>query len=158
MQLLATGGEIEDIVADIPGAQDVKVEQITGLPVLQSHARSQCPCTSSVSTYPICKACSAGVARRRRPRARFSKAISRFDVVVSAFARADCGKTSMRSAGCGFRLPGAADGVRGFVPLQEVATIELVGGIKSDQSRRTAERRVVVTANVRGRDLGSFVQ
>ncbi|MBL8765517.1 MAG: efflux RND transporter permease subunit, partial [Phycisphaerae bacterium] len=33
--LLATGGEIEDIVASIPGAADVKVEQITGLPVLQ---------------------------------------------------------------------------------------------------------------------------
>ena len=34
-QLLAIGGEVEDVMAGIPGAQDVKIEQVTGLPVLQ---------------------------------------------------------------------------------------------------------------------------
>jgi cobalt-zinc-cadmium resistance protein CzcA len=53
-------------------------------------------------------------------------------------------------------LPNAADGVRGYVPLQELAKIEL--SIGSNQiSRENGKRRVVVTANVRGRDLGSFV-
>lgn len=54
-------------------------------------------------------------------------------------------------------IPGAADGVRGFVPLQEVAAIELVVG-PNQISRENGKRRVVVTANVRGRDLASFVR
>ncbi|TPW05077.1 MAG: cobalt-zinc-cadmium resistance protein CzcA [Alphaproteobacteria bacterium] len=53
-------------------------------------------------------------------------------------------------------LAGAADGVRGFVPLQEVASVKLVIG-PNQISREDGKRRVVVTANVRGRDLGSFV-
>jgi cobalt-zinc-cadmium resistance protein CzcA len=46
--------------------------------------------------------------------------------------------------------------MRGFVPLQEVARIELTVG-SNQISRENGKRRVVVTANVRGRDLGSFV-
>ncbi len=42
------------------------------------------------------------------------------------------------------------------VPLQELASLENVEGI-NQVSRENSKRRVVVTANVRGRDLGSFV-
>jgi cobalt-zinc-cadmium resistance protein CzcA len=53
------------------------------------------------------------------------------------------------------RLPVALPG-GGAVPLQEVATIETV--VAPNQiSRENGKRRIVVTANVRGRDLGSFV-
>ena len=44
-----------------------------------------------------------------------------------------------------------------YVPLSEVATVELVQA-PSQISRENAKRRVVVTSNVRGRDLGSFVE
>jgi cobalt-zinc-cadmium resistance protein CzcA len=53
-------------------------------------------------------------------------------------------------------LPAAADGARGFVPLQDVAKVETVIG-PNQISREDGKRRVVVTANVRGRDLGSFI-
>ena len=46
--------------------------------------------------------------------------------------------------------------MRGVVPLQEVATIELSIGA-NQISRENGKRRVVVTSNVRDRDLGSFV-
>lgn len=42
------------------------------------------------------------------------------------------------------------------VPLQELATLELVEGF-NQINRENGKRRVFVTANVRGRDLGSFV-
>jgi cobalt-zinc-cadmium resistance protein CzcA len=42
------------------------------------------------------------------------------------------------------------------VPLKELATLELVEGF-NQVNRENGKRRVVVTANVRGRDLGSFV-
>jgi cobalt-zinc-cadmium resistance protein CzcA len=53
-------------------------------------------------------------------------------------------------------LPARRGDPRGFVPLQEVASIELSIG-PNQISRENGKRRVVVTANVRERDLGSFV-
>jgi hypothetical protein len=53
-------------------------------------------------------------------------------------------------------LPGAADGVRGFVPCRKSQKSNLIIG-PNQISRENGKRRVVVTANVRGRDLGSFV-
>jgi cobalt-zinc-cadmium resistance protein CzcA len=44
----------------------------------------------------------------------------------------------------------------GYVPLAEVASFELVSA-PNQISRESGKRRVVVTANIRGRDLGSFV-
>lgn len=49
-----------------------------------------------------------------------------------------------------------ASSVRAFIPLREVAIISLAQG-PNQISRENGKRRVVVTANVRGRDLGSFV-
>jgi cobalt-zinc-cadmium resistance protein CzcA len=43
-----------------------------------------------------------------------------------------------------------------FVPLREIAAVELAPG-PAQISRENGKRRVVVTANVRGRDLGGFV-
>lgn len=53
-------------------------------------------------------------------------------------------------------LPAADGRPRQFVPLSEVATIELTKG-PNQISRENGKRRIVVTANVRDRDLGSFV-
>jgi len=53
-------------------------------------------------------------------------------------------------------LPAAPGQPRGFVPLGEVATVSLETG-PNQISREDGKRRIVVTANVRNRDLGSFV-
>jgi cobalt-zinc-cadmium resistance protein CzcA len=50
-------------------------------------------------------------------------------------------------------VPGAR---LGFIPLGEIATFELAPG-PNQVSRENGKRRIVVSANVRGRDLGSFV-
>ena len=57
------------------------------------------------------------------------------------------------------RIPLAGNGTDplGFVPLADVAKVEVVIG-PNQISREDGKRRVVVTANVRGRDLGSFVE
>src|SRR3546814_6498419 len=54
-------------------------------------------------------------------------------------------------------LPATSDGPRGFVPVEDVAKVEVVIG-PNQISREDGKRRVVVTANVRGRDLGSFIE
>jgi len=150
--LLATGGEIEDIVSGIPGAADVKVEQITGLPVLQITPDRNALARHGLNVsdlQDVLRASLGGAVAGQ-----IFEGDRRFDVVVRLpeQIRQDVDEIGR------LRIPllGAADGVRGFVPLQELATIELEVG-PNQISRENGSRRVVVTANVRGRDLGSFV-
>ncbi len=80
----------------------------------------------------------------------------RFDVVVRLpeSVRANVGEIGR------LRVPlhPTAGGIdsHGFVPLSEVAKVDVIIG-PNQISREDGKRRVVVTANVRGRDLGSFV-
>lgn len=53
-------------------------------------------------------------------------------------------------------LPTAPDGTRSFVPLENFAKVETIIG-PNQISREDDKRRLVVTANVRCRDLGSFI-
>jgi cobalt-zinc-cadmium resistance protein CzcA len=151
--LLETGGSIEDIMASIPGAEDVKVEQITGLPVLQVT-----PDRAALARYGLNVSDVQNTLRASLGGAvagQIFEGDRRFDVVVRLpeQIRQDVDEIGRLR----IPLPGAADGVRGFVPLQEVAQIELSVGA-NQISRENGKRRVVITANVRGRDLGSFVQ
>lgn len=150
--LLATGAEIEDIVAAIPGAQDVKVEQITGLPVLQVTPDRAALARFGLNVSDLQNTLSASLGGAVA--GQIFEGDRRFDVVVRLpeVIRQDIDEIGRLRV----PLPGAADGVRGFVPLQEIATIELTVG-SNQISRENGKRRVVVTANVRGRDLGSFV-
>ena len=151
--LLATGGQIEEIVAGISGAQDVKVEQVTGLPVLQVT-----PDRSALARFGLNVSDLQGVLQASLGGAAAGQIFEgdrRFDVVVRLPEQI---RQNVDEIGrLRIPLPGAADGVRGFAPLQEVATIELSVG-SNQISRENGKRRVVITANVRGRDLGSFVQ
>jgi cobalt-zinc-cadmium resistance protein CzcA len=150
--LLAKGGEIEKLVAAVPGAADVKVEQITGLPVLQIT-----PDRAALARHGLNVADLQNVVRSSLGGATAGQVFEgdrRFDVVVRLPERI---REDVDEIGR-LRVPllGAGDGVRGFVPLQELAKIELTIGA-NQISRENGKRRVVVTANVRGRDLGSFV-
>jgi cobalt-zinc-cadmium resistance protein CzcA len=151
--LLATGGQIEDIMSAIPGAQDVKVEQITGLPVLQVTPDRNALARFGLNVSDVQNTLRASLGGAVA--GQIFEGDRRFDVVVRLpeQIRQDVDEIGRLR----IPLPGAADGVRGFVPLQEVATIELSVG-SNQISRENGKRRVVVTANVRGRDLGSFVQ
>jgi cobalt-zinc-cadmium resistance protein CzcA len=151
--LLATGAEIEAIVAAIPGAQDVKVEQITGLPVLQVTPDRAALARFGLNVSDLQDTLQASLGGAVA--GQIFEGDRRFDVVVRLPERI---RQDVDEIGrLRIPLPGAADGVRGFVPLQEIATIELSVGA-NQISRENGKRRVVVTANVRGRDLGSFVQ
>ncbi|GAM99844.1 cobalt-zinc-cadmium resistance protein CzcA [alpha proteobacterium U9-1i] len=151
--LLATGGQIEDILASIPGAQDVKVEQITGLPVLQVTPDRAALARFGLNVSDVQSTLRASLGGAVA--GQIFEGDRRFDVVVRLpeQIRQDVDEIGRLR----IPLPGASDGVRGFVPLQEVATIELTVG-SNQISRENGKRRVVITANVRGRDLGSFVQ
>ena len=151
-QLLEIGGEIESVISTVPGSQDAQSEQITGLPVLQID-----PDRAALARFGLNVADLQDVLQASLGGATAGQIFEgdrRFDVVVRL---PEALRQNVDEIGrLRIPLPGAEDGVRGFVPLQEVADISLIVG-PNQISRENGKRRAVITANVRGRDLGSFV-
>ena len=147
-QLLASGGVIEAVVESIPGAEDVKIEQVTGLPVLAVTPRRDMLARYGIDVRDVQDA--VATATGGRMAGEVFEGDRRFDVVVRL---PEASRTDLAALG---RLPIPVRGGTGFVPLAEVASIELAIG-PNQISRENGKRRAVITANVRDRDLGSFV-
>lgn len=147
-QLIALGSQIEKVVSTVPGAADVAVEQTTGLPVLTIEPKRETMARYGLSIIQLqdllATALGGTVANQ------LYEGDRRSDIVVrlAEHLRTDVDGLS--------DLPiMLTDG--NYIPLKEVANLRLVMGY-SQVYRENGKRRVVVAANVRGRDLGSFVQ
>jgi cobalt-zinc-cadmium resistance protein CzcA len=145
--LIALGASIEQAVNTVPGAADVAVEQATGLPVMTVAPKREMLARlglSLASLQDVVSTAFGGITAGL-----YYEGDRRSDIVVRLpeELRADPDALAMLPV----PLP---DG--DFVPLREVATLELVTGY-NQILRENGKRRVVVTANVRGRDLGGFV-
>lgn len=148
--LLETGGELEAIIGSIPGAEDVKLEQVTGLPVLSITPRREILARYGINIKDVQDAVSTATGGRNA--GEVFEGDRRFAVVVRL---PEATRTDLNQLG---RLPISRSGIGGgaFVPLSEVADISMSVG-PNQISRENGKRRAVITANVRGRDLGSFI-
>ncbi len=153
--------QIERIVKDVPGAADVRIEQVTGLPVLTVQMNREKMARYGLNGSDVQDAITiatggraAGLIfegdRRFELQVRLPEAV-RSD--IEALKRLPIRLSALNPAGTP-NAPAAAAPV--FVALGEVADLQIVKG-PNQISRENGKRRVVVTANVRGRDLGSFV-
>ena len=146
-QLLESGAAIEDIAVAIPGAEDVKIEQVTGLPMLSVRPKRAMLARYGVNAADVQDAVATATGGRKA--GELFEGDRRFDIVVRL---PEALRTDLAALGnLPVTLPGG-----GFVPLAEVADISLAAG-PNQISRENGKRRAVITANVRGRDLGSFV-
>ncbi len=151
-QLLEIGGQIESVISLTPGAVDAQSEQITGLPVLQIDPNRAALARFGLNVSDLQKVLKASLGGAQA--GQIFEGDRRFDVVVRL---PETLRENVDVIGrLRIPLPEAEDGVRGFVPLQEVAEISLIVG-PNQISRENGTRRAVITANVRGRDLGSFI-
>ncbi|MFO0937558.1 MAG: CusA/CzcA family heavy metal efflux RND transporter [Gemmataceae bacterium] len=140
------GAEIEKILKAIPGAADVAAEQVTGQPVLQIQVKQDQLARYGIPARAVLDLIeSIGT----KPLGEVQDGQYRFPLVVRL---PDEWRNSPEAVGS-IQLP-TAKGER--VPLARVADIKIVEG-PSTITREWGLRRIVVTANVRGRDLGSFV-
>lgn len=145
--LAALGDEIESAIGAVDGIADVQVEQTTGLPMLVVVPQPEKLAQYGISKLQIQH--QLATAFGGRVAGKFYEGDRRADIVV----RLD---ESLRSdVDAMVRLPIHLDNGLS-VPLQELATLASVEGF-NQVNRENGKRRVVVTANVRGRDLGSFV-
>lgn len=146
-QLVVLGNRIQEVIERVPGAADVAAEQATGLPVLTiTPDRSALGHLGiSIETLQDLAATALGGAVASQ----LYEGDRRFDIVVrlSEGLRTDPDFIS--------RLPIFVD-ENEYVPLSQVASVRVVNGT-NQVNRENGKRRVVVGANVRGRDLASFV-
>ncbi len=150
--LLEAGNAIEKVVAAIPGAADVSVEQVTGLPVLQITPDRAALARLGLNVGDVQDVVAVSIGGRQA--GQIFEGDRRFAVIVRL--PEDIRRNVDEIGRLRIPLPAGGAGPRGFVPLEDVAKVEVVIG-PNQISREDGKRRVVVTANVRGRDLGSFV-
>jgi len=159
--LLAVGGEIEKVLGTIPGAADVRTEQISGLPVLSIQMDRAKMARFGLNAVDVQDAVAISIGGRSA--GTIYEGDRRFDLQVRLpeSLRSDIETLERLPVRLPASTTGAAaapgTGVVGYVMLGEVANLEVVQG-PNQVSRENGKRRVVVTANVRGRDLGSFVE
>ena len=151
-ELLRLGEAVEGVVSGIPGAADIGIEQITGLPVLQITPDRAALARYGLNVGDVQDVVSISLGGRTA--GQIFDGDRRFDIVVRL--PEDLRRDVDRIGRLRVPLPLSGQGPREFVPLENLAAIEIVIG-PNQISREDGKRRVVVTANVRGRDLGSFV-
>ena len=145
--LVALGDAIEGAVGQVPGAADIVVEQTTGLPVLTIVPDREALARYSLNLEDLQDLVATALGGTKA--GQLYEGDRRVDIVVRLPERLRGNPDSLLS------LPVPLAG-GDFVPLSELARTDLAVGL-NQVNRENGKRRVVVTANVRGRDLGSFV-
>lgn len=150
-----TAAKIAAALQKVPGASEVKVEQTTGLPVLTINIDRDKAARYGLNVGDVQDAIAIAVGGRQA--GTLYEGDRRFDMVVRLSEKLRTDVAGLSS----LLIPvpasaGSTDQQIGFIALSQVASLDLVLG-PNQISREDGKRVVVVTANVRGRDLGSFV-
>ena len=145
--LVELGAKIGKAVSSVEGSADVAVEQATGLPVMTIQPKLETLARLGLNVADVQNLVSTALGGEVA--GQLYDGDRRADIIVRLPETLRSKPESLKNLP--ISLP---DG--GYVPLGEVVTTELVTGY-NQINRENGKRRVVVTANVRGRDLGSFV-
>lgn len=144
--MVQKAAEIERVLNSIPGASDVRVEQVTGQPVLQIRLKQD-----ELARYGVPAAQVMNLVRSLGSRhvGEIFEGQLRFPLIIRLPE-----DTRDSPEEIGNILVATATGQR--IPLSRLASIEQVDA-PSTIRREWYQRRITIEVNVRGRDMGSFV-
>jgi len=172
--LLEYAGRVAGELEQVPGAQDLKIEQLAGMPMVTIDIDRAAVARYGLNVQDVQEV--VEIALGGREAGRVLEGDRRFELVVrmperlrgniraigdlpvplpkreaESYARASLDRNSRRRSG------DAAEAVSaGYIPLSSLAKIEISEGARVIR-REDGKRRAVVQCNVRGRDLGGFV-
>jgi cobalt-zinc-cadmium resistance protein CzcA len=164
--MLAHARKISAVLADIPGAADVKTEQVTGLPLMTVEIDRTAIARYGLNIADVQDVIEIAIGGKSA--GMVWEGDRRFDLVVRLpeDVREDLHHIEFlpiplpQEHGARAAATASLDGIRhieaSYLPLSAVANVRIAEG-PNQISREDGKRRVVVQANVRGRDLGSFV-
>ena len=151
--LLDTGREISEVLERIPGAEDVKVEQVTGLPVLTLRMKRGDMARYGLNVSDVQEVIEVAIGGKEA--GQVFEGDRRFDIIVRLPEELRGKIEELKRVPVPLPQSGAG-GRTGYLTLGAVADFDIAPG-PNQISRENGKRRIVVTANVRGRDIGSFV-
>lgn len=144
--------EIAAVLRRIPGAADVQAEQIQGLPLLRVTVDREAIARHGVAAADVFAVLEALGGVRAGT---VIEGAMRFPIQVRFAERVRSDPALVRD----LRVPAPpseAGGARRMIPLDQLADVRVEEG-PAQINRERVSRRVAVEANVRGRDLASFV-
>jgi cobalt-zinc-cadmium resistance protein CzcA len=154
MQLLdGTAERIADVLRSLPGASEVKVEETTGLPMLTVNVDREKAFRYGLNVGDIQDNVATAIGGKQA--GTLFQGDRQFDIVVRLPERQRNDIEGMKRLPIPIPRTGNGDGRTIYIPLGEVATLDVAPG-PNQISREDGKRRIAVTANVRGRDIGSF--
>ncbi len=157
-----TAGSIMRAMQSVSGAADVKMEQTSGLPFLEIKLDRPAIARFGLNVSDVLEVVAIAVGGRES--GMVFEGDRRFDILVRLPSELRGDLTELENLpillpvedGVAEENPALPHSRPRFVPLKEVARLELIDG-PNQVSRENGKRRMVVQANVRGRDIGSFV-
>ncbi len=166
--LLEIGERMAAVLEQVPGAADVKVEQITGLPVMTIRLDRPAMARYGLNVADVQDVIE--IALGGKEAGEIFDGDRRFDLIVRLPENVRSDSEALKRIPLALPVREIGSARRGlqraafdtaasghaFIPLSAVSSFDTTPG-PNQISRENGKRRVVVTANVRGRDLGSFV-
>jgi len=160
-ELLKAGQKIAAILTRVPGVEGVNLERVAGLPFLTIEPKHDVISRYGLSVNDVQQIIETAIAGENA--GEFFQGDRRFPIVVRLPEALRDNLDALKRIP--ILLPAAGEGsndravsVSGpnYVPLSEIATFEIRSG-PNQINRENGKRRIVVTCNIRGRDVGSFV-
>ena len=148
----ATAQRIAKVLQTVSGATEVKVEQTTGLPVLTVDVDRARAARYGLNMIDVQD--TVAIAVGGRDAGVFYQGDRRFNIGVRLPEGIRADVEALRRLP--IPLPKGTNAATSYIPLGEVATLTIAPG-PNQISRENGKRRIVISANVRGRDLGTFV-
>ena len=150
--LAVLGANVETLLRQVDGGKDVRIEQMKGLPMISVEPQRDHLALLGLTVVDIQNALQTATSGRQT--GLIYEGDRRFKLVVRMD---DAYRRDIKAlAQIPVAIPGNANPDLSYVPLGEVADIKEIQG-PSQINRESGKRNVVVTANVEGRDLGSFI-
>jgi cobalt-zinc-cadmium resistance protein CzcA len=147
-----TAAKIAAALGKVAGATEVKIEQTTGLPMLTVDIDRSKTARYGLNVGDVQETIATAIGGKEA--GTMFEGDRRFDIVVRLPDALREDLDAMRRLPV--PLPVKSGGGANFIPLGEVAGFSVAPG-PNQISREDGKRRVVISANVRGRDIGSFV-
>jgi cobalt-zinc-cadmium resistance protein CzcA len=151
-QLESVASQVASAIGSVDGTADLRTEQTGGFPTLEVQFNRDAIARYGLTIEEVANTVAAGLGGREA--GLVFEGDRRFDIVV----RLDnVTRDNLDAIGAlPVMLESSGSGARVSVPLRELARFQFTEGV-NQVSRENGQRRIVVQANVRGRDLGSYV-
>ncbi|MEO6919356.1 MAG: CusA/CzcA family heavy metal efflux RND transporter [Collimonas sp.] len=147
--------KVSKVLGKISGATEVKIEQTSGLPMLTVNVDRDKTARYGLNVADVQDVVATAIGGKEA--GTLFQGDRRFDIVVRLPENLRSDLEAFKRLPISLPRNANGDGRTNYIPLAEVASLELAPG-PNQISRENGKRRIVVSANVRGRDIGSFVK